>query len=66
MTMKIPLVNRLFGKTNTIICPDGSPRVVYKDIDDIYPLLSKDHMKNLELAVNAASQLVSRQLSSVG
>lgn len=27
-----------FSKTYTIICPDGTPRVIYKNIDDAFPL----------------------------
>ena len=55
--MRISFIKRLLGKTYEVDCPDGTPRGVYRDIDDIYPLLSKDHLKNLDIAINAAKQL---------
>ena len=43
----------MFGKTKTYRCPDG-PRIVYKNINDVFPL----HLKGVEASTNASGDIV--------
>lgn len=58
--MEFPLINWPWSRQIKVRCKDGSIRYYYKDVDDIYPLESKDHTRQIEMAANSATQLEAR------
>jgi hypothetical protein len=50
-------INWPWGKTKEIKCPDGTTRIVYKNIDEACPLVIPGWNAQMEAALNGASQL---------
>lgn len=46
-----------FQKTEKIKCPDGTIRIVYKDLDDAFPLVAKDWVRTRGVTVRILEEL---------